>query len=906
MTTSIEDTIHIMLVNDLMADLEHLNDEISENCSDRIVVHLYGPEQAGSRQVARQLLKSLSNPSLDSALPVRVDVMFVDYQMPDINGIAFVKLLKNINKKGTKANGLRTPVVLMTKYESSLLEKLNSEDETGISGYVFTNRDFLWLDVEATAKRVFQESQRERWAEALMDISSQIPSVTGRYSLCDLIARVLAERCPNIKLFIRQYDPRADNLTLIGSSHNVPDYYKKHLHVLASDRFPMLRDAIAGGIMFYNSLDELSKSPIHEEDLETCRVLQLDRGMSFPLRDSMGNIFGTICMYRRSIDPPFTYLERNYAELMSKQVAETWTSRKERKQGIAYARFLTDFTRCENEDGLFRDLVAHLHKEINGKAEKASTSKITFKALAPGSDKLVCNNAKGHHLGVPRESDFCPSVFSKKSISAWVARENKPRIINDYREEHDYSSTNKAMTSELCLPVAGTPGDSEPMIGVVNLECSERAFYTEEDLEYAETLCRLSGHFVDRLRIRAFLSRVLQTLGEKGSREELVKRSIGLIRELTGYRLLLFIVRDTNAGKWRITNLDVSSGKTTGQEIAAYVEETLNSAKGRTLLETALSQNKDIYYEPNVLSRPKHSYFVPPGLLAEDEKLGSQAVFMMRAGEFIVGALSLDFVITNALSPSQRELLGYFACWLGKLIMQDDSLKDLSRRIELLEGLQSFTDMLSRIWHSSEGQLYSLRNLCEACLHDQNVTDKTELHDNLSKLQIGIEQISGMPSRIAALARVPVAENVNTGTIWREIVNDLSAKAKHMKVLVEKEGEPNHVWADKDILWMILYHLLDNALDACKDQPERKVSLRSRKLSDSRVELCVADSGRGIAPSEIDHVTDLGYTTKGHGIGYGLFWVKQRVLDMQGEFHLISAGINMGASAIIVLDAPKF
>ncbi|MHB9098474.1 MAG: sensor histidine kinase, partial [Syntrophales bacterium] len=368
----------------------------------------------------------------------------------------------------------------------------------------------------------------------------------------------------------------------------------------------------------------------------------------------------------------------------------------------------------------------------------------------------------------------------------------------------------------------------------------------------------------------------------------------------------LFIVMDANSGKWRVTNVDVSSGKTTGQEIAAYVEELLNSAKGRTILEAALAQNKDIYYEPNVLSRPKYSYFVPPGILTEDEKLCSQAVFMMRAGEVIVGALSLDFVITNALSPSQRELLGYFACWLGKLILQDDSLKDLSSRVELLEGLQSFTDMLSRTWHSSEGQLYSLRNLCEACLHDQNVKDKTELHDNLSKLQIGIEQISGMPSKIAALARVPIAENVNTGSVWQEITNDLSAKAKHLNVLVEKKGEIDHVWADKDILWMILYHLLDNALDACKEQPERKAALRSRKLSDTRVELCVADSGKGIASSEIDHVMDLGYTTKGHGIGYGLFWVKQRVLDMQGEFNLTSAGINMGACAIIVLDAPKY
>lgn len=902
MTTPSDDPIRILLVNDDASDLEHYRALLKKKCSERLTAYTFGPEEAGTQQVARTLLHAFASPTRHRALKFRIDVLFVDYRMVDINGLAFVGLLRTLTNTAAASWASRIPVVLMTKYESSLLENLESDPDSGVAGHIFTDRDLFWLDAEATARRVFQDSQRERWAEAIMNISSRLPTVAGRPALCDLIATALDKTCPEIRLFIRDYDSVSDTLTLVGASRSVPDDARRRLSSVAPKRFPMLSEAVSGEIAICNSFDEIAPPSLPKDDRDLCRRLQLHRGMSFPLRDAKGTTFGTISMYRRAIDPPFSPLEAHYADLVSRQVAAVWTARRERQQGLAYTHFLTEFTRCEDENVLFTELVNHLHDTINGRATTGSLTKTTFKALAAGSSRLVCRSEVGHHRGVSRDVSFMPSVFSETSVSAWVTRNNRPRLVEDFHDEKDYSSTNPSMVSELCLPVAGAREGGEPVLGVVNLECSERGFYTEEDLQYAGALCRLSGYHAYRLRAQSFMSRLLQSLGDKGDREELVSRSIQLIKELTGYRLLLLIVRESS--RWRINRVDVSKGAVTA-ETTSYIEGLLNSQEPRTLFRMALAKGSDTFYEPALASLPEGSYGVLSEVLDADEAVRSQAVFMLRAGEVIVGALSLDFVVTNALSHRHLELLSHFAAWLGKLILQDDSVKTLSERVKLLDQLQPVADVLSRVWHSSEGELYLLRNLVEACLASEGVTNQPELRSHLRDLQVGIKHISRLPERLGARKQPPHFESIEAQLLSDEVLELLRSKAAQLEVSVSSDVGAARVWADRDTLKMVLYHLLDNALDACSGQQVRTIALRTRPAADNMTEIAVSDSGMGAAADDLARMVTLGYTTKPNGIGYGLFWVKQHVAEMEGTFVLHSDGPGAGLTATVKMPKTR-
>jgi len=897
MNDQIQKKINILILNDEGADLEYYRDLIVRNCNDTINVQVFGPDEAGSKEVAREFLK-IATDSLETNKIIidELDVIFVDYRMPDMNGILFLHLLRKLS-----LNYLSTvPVVLMTKYESQLLNKLDAGIEEGLSGYIFTDRDLFWLDVEATAFRVYQDKQRERWAESLMKISSKLSNVFSKEKLCQLFINKMYENCPRVKVFIREYNKKTKELKLLSASPNVPTRFQNSLKIIDYKKFSMLGKALEGQVYWYNSLNELEKSKPGKQEFDTCKELGLHRGMSFPVKDGKEDVFATISMYRQMIDPPFTVLEKNYAELMINQISETWILRQHKQQGEAYTLFFKKFTGCEDENLLFKKLVQHLHSEINNDYSKDILSKTTFKILYPGTDKLICQLDKGHHIGQPRNSDFSPSIFSKKSISAWVARKNRPRIVSDYHTENDYTSTNSNMRSELCCPVSSNSSGAEPVIGVLNMECSKKNYYIEEDLDYAETLCRLTGSYIDRLRAADFLKEIISSLAHCTTREELIDKSIEIIKKFTGYRLLLFVIRD--APKWKIAKIDVDKENIDKKKMVREIQKLLAAHSEKTLLQKAFSHEKPIYYVPNLHVLPQDNFYVPDNILHENEKLRSQAVFLMKSGDEVVGGLSLDFVITNALSQKQQDLLGHFACWLGRLILQDKTFKHLHEKIEYLDKIVLFTDFMSKIRHKSEGHLHSLRNIVEDCFQNKKLKKCPELYDNLKELQTGIEQIKGFPTRIKDLAKKPDITTVNVKSAWETITSELSDKIKHFDVQINVPQHIPNVMADENILKMILYHLLDNALDACENSSKREITLSHKILSESRVEICITDTGKKITDNDIKKMLTLAYTTKPHGSGYGLTWVKQKVIEMGGIFLPRPKKRQPGFEAVITLN----
>jgi hypothetical protein len=114
----------------------------------------------------------------------------------------------------------------------------------------------------------------------------------------------------------------------------------------------------------YNSLEELYRMNLSERDRRTSAELELCRGISFPLKDAEGGVFGTISIYRREIDPPFTGLERHYADLMVRHVSQALGVRRDRSLGLAYAKFFDELVHWKTEDELYRNLVKLAHYRI--------------------------------------------------------------------------------------------------------------------------------------------------------------------------------------------------------------------------------------------------------------------------------------------------------------------------------------------------------------------------------------------------------------------------------------------------------------------------------------------------------------------------------------------------------------
>jgi two-component system NtrC family sensor kinase len=101
-------------------------------------------------------------------------------------------------------------------------------------------------------------------------------------------------------------------------------------------------------------------------------------------------------------------------------------------------------------------------------------------------------------------------------------------------------------------------------------------------------------------------------------------------------------------------------------------------------------------------------------------------------------------------------------------------------------------------------------------------------------------------------------------------------------------ADGDQVLADRNLLEALFLILLSNALDAVPDGGA--IAVRCVRRDEGRVEIQIADQGCGITPSQLPHVFEPFYTTKGpgKGTGLGLAIARNIVLEHGGSIRLES------------------
>lgn len=118
--------------------------------------------------------------------------------------------------------------------------------------------------------------------------------------------------------------------------------------------------------------------------------------------------------------------------------------------------------------------------------------------------------------------------------------------------------------------------------------------------------------------------------------------------------------------------------------------------------------------------------------------------------------------------------------------------------------------------------------------------------------------------------RVPVDFN----RLVADTLHLMRAEADSLRFNLTTDMAPGlpSLQADTVQLSQVVINLVRNALDACADCPpeRRAIQIRTRALGDRHLELCVRDSGTGIASAVMDHLYSPFFTTKPDGFGIGL------------------------------------
>jgi two-component system sensor kinase FixL len=109
----------------------------------------------------------------------------------------------------------------------------------------------------------------------------------------------------------------------------------------------------------------------------------------------------------------------------------------------------------------------------------------------------------------------------------------------------------------------------------------------------------------------------------------------------------------------------------------------------------------------------------------------------------------------------------------------------------------------------------------------------------------------------------------------------VGAKDKGVRVRFAFAPRLNYVLADKVQVQQVLLNLMRNAIDAMETAATRELVVATSPAPDNMIEICVADTGGGIAPEIADQLFQPFVTTKSHGMGVGLS-ISRTIVESHG------------------------
>ena len=228
------------------------------------------------------------------------------------------------------------------------------------------------------------------------------------------------------------------------------------------------------------------------------------------------------------------------------------------------------------------------------------------------------------------------------------------------------------------------------------------------------------------------------------------------------------------------------------------------------------------------------------------------------------------------------------------------TLREMEARMRQADRLASLGRMSANIAHEIRNPLASMTGAIEVLTGSStiNADERESLRQIVTRES---ERLNRIIKDFLAYARPTPLQRART---------DIAALLDDVLVLLEHRPLPDDVklvrtftsplWADVDAnaLRQSLWNLCLNAVEAMPEGGELSVGASARA---ARIEIWVADTGRGIAPKDMGHIFEPFYSTKTEGSGLGLALVHRVIADHGGGVDVRSLP---GAGTTITLTLP--
>lgn len=277
-----------------------------------------------------------------------------------------------------------------------------------------------------------------------------------------------------------------------------------------------------------------------------------------------------------------------------------------------------------------------------------------------------------------------------------------------------------------------------------------------------------------------------------------------------------------------------------------------------------------------------------------------------RTTSAVTDARAQLILTSRNVSAEQREI--------AQRLREDGALLERERKLrEAAEAANRSKDaFLSVISHELRAPLQAIlgwnRILALKRHEDPEVSAITARIDQSAKAQLKIVNDLLDLARISAGKLTIQKRPIRLARVAGQALDQArpAAAAKGLTIVAQVAGEAGRVSGDPDRLEQVVANLLSNAIKFTPSGGRITVSLRA---VDPFVELCVEDTGKGIARELLPHVFDrfrqgdTSSTREAGGLGLGLTLVREIVTLHGGTVVARSEGPGLGATFVVRLPA---
>lgn len=272
----------------------------------------------------------------------------------------------------------------------------------------------------------------------------------------------------------------------------------------------------------------------------------------------------------------------------------------------------------------------------------------------------------------------------------------------------------------------------------------------------------------------------------------------------------------------------------------------------------------------------RHTYFALGTSMNQTDRLVG-IVFLMKSGEpYSTDDFDLMERLSFLLAPMirthielQRQRAQRFEAERRNQIQQ--------RALEHSSRLNAMGEMAGGLAHELNQPLTAIANFIDSSrqrlLSDQNEKMK-EASALLDKAE---EQVFRAASIVKNVRRFvsksePSREDFDINQLISETIDLLKADVRLEAVEVSflPEEQELTVSADRLQIQQVLVNLVQNAVEAVEEMPEKRVRISTRHNSRGMCEISIEDSGEGFPEENVSYLFSSMYTTKTRGLGMGL------------------------------------